>query len=59
MRDLILFIFAVIIIAINFHIYKLIKRQYSYTLYVLNQWLDYTTRFLRGEAQNAARSKTE
>lgn len=59
MRDLILFIFAMIIIAINFHICKLIKRQHDYTLYVLNQWLDYTTRFLRGEAQNAARSKTE
>ena len=59
MHDLILLIFAVIIIAINFHIYKLIKRQHNYTLYILNQWLDYTTRFLRGEAENAARRKTE
>ena len=59
MNDVILIIFAVIIIAINFHIYKLIKRQCNYTFYILNQWLDYTTRFLRGEAQNAARSKTE
>lgn len=56
MHDYLLLIFAVVILAINFHIYKMIRRQHDYTFYALNQWLDYTLRFLRERKSGNATS---
>ena len=58
MHDYLLLIFAAIILAINFHIYILIRREREYIFYVLNQWLSYTLRNIREEKINNASGST-